>query len=111
MLLRVIRPLPKALRGQACTQCNKLQASWDLPIKYKEPVLICSLCVLYDPSIWDEFTRTTITKIETARGHMFDRGPDSRLLNVKDADDVVGMLALTARVSMLGADTSGPRGP
>lgn len=110
-IIHILRPLPLSLRGQSCNQCNKLQASWELPVKLQDQVLICSLCVLYDSTIWNDFAKTTISEIEVSRARMFDRSPDARLIHVKDADDVVGVLALIARVSGLGVEQSGPRGP
>lgn len=111
MILYILRPLPSSLRGQSCNQCNKLQASWELPVKSQDQVLICSLCVLYDPTVWNDFVKTTITEIEVSRDKMFDRSSDAKLIHTKDADDVVGVLVLTARVSGLGVEQSGPRGP
>jgi hypothetical protein len=101
VILTIVRPAPPALRGQACSQCKKLQASWDLPLKGKDSVPICSLCVLYDPTVWCDSTKTTIAEIEAAKGKMFERDLSAQLTSAKDADDVIGVLALSARVRRL----------
>jgi hypothetical protein len=101
MILLVIRPLPSGLRGQSCAKCKRLQSVWDLPLKGKDSESVCSLCVLYDPSVWSSAVADVITEIEASKGKMFDRDEAARLVKASDADDVVGVLALMARVQGL----------
>lgn len=107
-MLRALCPLPEPVRGHACARCDKPQAVWRLS---KDETAVCSLCVLYDPSVWSKHAESTITGVEVARGRMFERDPSSRIVACADADGIVGVLVLTDRVSNLSLKAQGLRGP
>lgn len=108
-MLRTVRPIPQSLRGGSCCKCDRLQAVWDLPNASGPSSLICSLCVLYSPEVWSRSLETTISEIESAKRVTFLRDLDTRLLRCADADDVVGVLVLTARVASMGAQAHAQR--
>lgn len=94
-----LSPLPKHLRGQHCSCCDKPQATWTVR-GTPAPVFICSLCVLYDSAAG----RQVAERAEAVRGDV-ERSrkkpfplQDGKLFNCADADDVLGVLVLSARV-------------
>ena len=98
MMLKFLRPLPRSMQGVACSMCDRLQACWQLTLPFKEEQAACSLCLLYHPEVWSKDIQQAITNVETGVGHMFERDVNARLLKCADADRVMGVVVLTARV-------------
>jgi len=49
----LVTPLPKALIGSSCQECDKPQANWKLMRSQSETPFICSVCLLYE-SHWGQ---------------------------------------------------------
>ena len=102
-----LRPLPSGLRGAACYQCDRAQASWWVPTPDSTDearACVCALCVLYELDLAPGARRLveeTLPRVEAARSEPFRRGPDQRLERVSDADDVLGVVVLTGRAASL----------
>jgi len=99
---RYIRALPKALFRSNCVECDRLQAMWEMGPEGGERVFICSICFLYE-SNWGqkriEQVHDVVQEVEKESGSNFMRDADGdRLLSSKDADGIVGALALTSRM-------------
>ena len=97
-MLRLLRPLPRSMQGVACAMCDRMQSCWQYVPPFKDEQTVCSLCVLYHPEVWNKEIEQAITNVETGVGHMFDRDVNGRLVKCADADRVVGVVVLTARV-------------
>lgn len=97
-MLRRLRPLPHAMRGNACAWCDRRQSVWEL-VSRKGPETVCSLCLLYHEEVWTKEIEQIITQVEVARGCMFDRDARARLTRCEDADRVMGVVVLTDRVT------------
>jgi hypothetical protein len=102
---RVLRPLPQSLWGHACSKCDKTQSVWELfagdPSRRKgEP--ICSMCWLYE-SEWGQERRADIDQfireVEVQAETIFRKTLDGRLWSCKDADRIVGAVAVTSRIA------------
>jgi len=102
---RVLRPLPQALWGHACSKCDKTQAVWELfadgPTRRKgEP--ICSLCWLYE-SEWGKERRDDVDKmiraVEVQAEEIFRKELDGRLWSCADADRIMGAISVTSRIA------------
>lgn len=96
-----LRPLAQALCGISCSMCDKRQSVWELPSARRgEPV--CSLCWLYE-SEWGKEHRedieTLVRAVEVYKGEMFKKTDDGRLLDCRDADHVLGSIAVTSRIA------------
>jgi hypothetical protein len=91
------------LRGSVCDSCNKGQASWiaEIPREDEDRIYICSLCVLYKTD-WGgkAHERVEVTKgaIERSRGSAFELDAHKRLAHARDADDVLGAIAMALRI-------------
>jgi hypothetical protein len=101
-MLNTLLPLVKPLHGSNCSKCDRSQAVWADPADAARSP-ICSLCVLYDSKVWDKSFETIISEVELARSTRFERSADMRIFRCSDADHVVGVLALSARVAAIGA--------
>jgi len=109
----LLRPLAPALWGISCSMCDKRQSVWELPsVKRGEPV--CSLCWLYE-SEWGKGVREDIDAlvraVEVHKGEIFRKTDDGRLWSCRDADRILGSIAVTSRIvrqrvrlDMLGGD-------
>lgn len=103
-----IRPLPTVLRGTACHSCKRPQASWWLdvfePVERDTKVYACSLCLLYETE-WGKRDRSKIEevvrRVESVRDVEFESDDSNRLVNPKDADDILGVVVLSHRASVL----------
>lgn len=102
---RVLRPLPQALWGHACSKCDKTQSVWELfagdPSRRKgEP--ICSLCWLYE-SEWGQERRSDIDAmiraVEVQAETIFRKRLDGRLWSCQDADRLMGSIAVVSRIA------------
>ena len=112
---RLFRPLPQALFRSICSNCDRAQAMWEMgPGGSSECVFVCSLCFLYE-SQWGQRRAdqipVLIADIEAEKGEGFLRAPDGRLLFCKDADGVVGAIALASSVCNVVDMASALRGP
>lgn len=101
----LLHPTPGPIRGTQCDFCNKPQSSFWYGSGGPEPkIYVCSICVLYD-SQWGKHFHAQIVEtsssIEKSRNKEFAKGEGSRLLDPKDADDVLGLIVLTGRVAMV----------
>lgn len=99
---RMLRPLPEPLWDSSCVNCDRMQSRWEMgPQGSDECVFVCSLCFLYE-SQWGQKRRDQlpflIHDIEAEKGERFLRTPDDRLLSCKDANDILGAIALTSRM-------------
>lgn len=97
-MLKNLRPLPRSMQGVACALCDRMQSCWQLTVPFQEEKTVCSLCLLYHPEVWNKQIEQAITNVETGVGHMFERDVHARLLKCADADRVMGVVVLTARV-------------
>lgn len=104
---KVLRPLPKALWGHACSCCDKMQSVWELFETESEYVRrkgkpYCSLCWLYE-SDWGKERREDIDamvrRAEITEDRIFRKANEGRLWSCKDADSILGFIAFTSRVA------------
>ena len=76
------------------------------PVEKENKVYLCALCVLYD-SEWGRKARAPIEEVvrqvEAAREKEFESDGSNRLINSKDADDVLGVVVLSQRASAMRA--------
>jgi len=101
---KVVRPLPPALWGHACSWCDKMQSVWEVfedgAQKKGQPV--CSLCWLYQ-SDWGRARRTDVDKmlraVELTSREIFRRDDAGRLWSCSDADRILASIAVTSRVA------------
>jgi hypothetical protein len=111
---RMLMPLPKALWGTACDNCNRPQSKWRIFSPMKRPAEpgaaipitdadfgpTCSVCFLYE-SPWSKQRREDIqrfiTDLEHEIGEKFLVDPDGRL-TPNAADRALGAIALTSRM-------------
>lgn len=103
---RFIRPLAKSMWDVNCAKCDKRQSRWqlfpsDAPKDVKGGILICALCWLYD-SKWGERRRADLDQmigdVETEAGENFIRDQNGRLWSCRDADRILGSIAMTSRM-------------
>jgi len=100
---KMLKPVAEILRGSICDSCNRGQASWiaEIPRGDEDRIYVCSLCVLYKTD-WGKKAHArvevTVGAIQRARGKDFVMGPDKRLANPRDADDVLGSITLAMRM-------------
>ena len=112
---RMLRPLPKTLFQSPCSNCDKRQAMWEMgPERSDECVFVCSLCFLYE-SRWGESRREQIDilvdEVQVEAGEKFLRATDGKqLLSCKDADRILGSIALTSRMFRLEDKMKGLQG-
>lgn len=97
-MLRFLRPLPRSMQGVACALCDRTQSCWQLVLPLQDEQTVCSLCVLYHPDVWNKKIEEAITNVETGVGHMFERDVNARIVRCADADRVMGVVVLTARI-------------
>lgn len=101
--LRMLRPLPKTLRGAVCDWCDKAQSSWcaETPLSEEDRVYVCSLCVLYRAE-WahkrNDIVASMAVDVEKARNEEFERDDSARLTRALEADHVLGVLVLMDRL-------------
>jgi hypothetical protein len=102
----VIRPLPQSLWGIYCDWCDKRQSKWELflpeaPSNARKGVAICSVCWLYE-SEWgkklSEDIALFIAAVEKEISRPFQRREDGALAECRDADRVLGAIAVTSRI-------------
>jgi hypothetical protein len=109
----MVKPLiGSPLSGGACAICDRRQSRWvcDLPHGDKTESLLCSLCILYR-SVWGKTHREAVEvqilesqKVRQNRDASFTgytRDEHKRLLDAKQADDVLGQLLLVDRLGGL----------
>ena len=109
-------PLPKEQWWANCAHCDKPQARWRLidpnvRVEGKEhpTFLLCAICFIYE-SNWGtnperkKELEDTIQRLarEMKRSFLYD--PAGRLLSSRDADDVLGSIALVSRQRQLRAN-------
>jgi hypothetical protein len=108
-------PLPQSMWDASCDHCDKRQSRWMfVPVEMGPPVelsgqdslrvkghVICSLCWLYE-SEWGlkrrEHIDAFIRDVELETKAVFARAEDGRLWSCKDADRILGAIALTSRI-------------
>ena len=108
---RLLMPLPKALWGTACDNCNREQSKWrvfspmqrgESPIAITEADFVptCSVCFIYE-SPWGkqraEEIKRFITDLENETRQRFLLDPDGKL-TPNAADQALGAIALTSRM-------------
>lgn len=102
---RFLRPMPKAMWGANCVNCDKSQSMWEMGPP-DEPNPVCALCFLYE-SQWAEKrideVHGLVRDIEVSTGEKMLRSPGDNvsLLSVKDANKVLGAIAMTSRMFAL----------
>jgi hypothetical protein len=101
---RFLRPLPKAMWGAVCVNCDKAQSMWEMG-PTEEPNAVCSLCFLYE-SKWAEKRLDDIhgmvRDVEAHTGEKMLRGRDNvSLISAKDGNKILGALAMTSRMFQL----------
>jgi hypothetical protein len=103
---KTLRPLPQALCGMSCSHCDKRQSVWEhwrpeAPSNAKKGDPMCSLCWLYE-SAWGKDRREDIDgmirAVEMHTGEMFRKTDDGRLWSCRDADRILGSIAVTSRI-------------
>lgn len=114
-----LRPLPKSMWDSNCAKCDKRQSRWQfIPVDQdprKGGLLMCSLCWLYE-SAWGERRRADIDEmvreVEVQSGEIFHRGKNGRLWSCRDADRILGAIAMTSRMFLMrGKVQGGENGP
>lgn len=117
-----LQMLDKSAWDLACAVCDKRQSKWELVSPAEKPgttdtrAPICSLCFLYE-SAWgkaraehlQEFLKEVAAE-NTERKMLL--GPNGGLVSIRDADHILGILALTSRRFAIedlkaGGDTQG----
>jgi hypothetical protein len=110
---RMLMPLPKALWGTACDNCNRMQSKWrvfspmqrppdgqPIPITEADFAPTCSVCFLYE-SPWAKQRREVIQQfivdLEHEIGQKFVLDNEGRL-TPNAADQALGAIALTSRM-------------
>lgn len=98
----VLRPLPPALWGMACTWCDKAQASWvHISEGEQRETVLCAHCWLY-VSEWGRARQVDIEgflhDVEVQLEQTLPRDTDGRLAYCRDADRVLGAIAVTSRI-------------
>lgn len=110
---RLLMPLPKALWGTACDNCNRPQSKWRVFSPMKRPASgqaiplsdadfapTCSVCFLYE-SPWGKQRREDIQRfiadLEREMGEKFLVDTEGRL-TPNAADRALGAIALTSRM-------------
>jgi hypothetical protein len=110
---RLLMPLPKALWGTACDNCNRAQAKWRvfspmqrpadgnaIPITDADFSPTCSVCFLYE-SPWGKQRREDIQRfiadLEQEMHQKFLLDPSGRL-TPNAADQALGAIALTSKM-------------
>ena len=72
--------------------------------------MICALCWLYE-SVWGKKRREDLDEmikdVEVAIDENFQRGDDDRLWACKDADRILGSIALTSRMFIMRGKANG----
>jgi hypothetical protein len=101
---RYLRPLPKAMWGAVCVNCDKAQSMWEMGPP-EEPNAVCSLCFLYQ-SQWGEKRvddiHAMVRDVETHCKETFLRDQDGHtLISAKDGNKILGALAMTSRMFAL----------
>jgi hypothetical protein len=100
-----LRPLPEAMWDVSCDKCDRRQARWeffpsDSP-DARKGFMICSLCWLYE-SEWGKKRREDIDQmirdVELSTEQIFQRAKGGLLWSCKDADRILGSIALTSRM-------------
>ena len=97
-------PLPTSLRGSACSYCDKTQSSFWLAVKGEEEArfFVCSLCVVNESEWANEkrdYVLDTLRRIEQSRKEIFTM-KDGKLTDWKQADHLVGLLVLIAKIAL-----------
>lgn len=104
---RTLRPLPQSLWGHSCAWCDKAQSVWELFEAEKERARrkgkpLCSLCWLYE-STWGREYRESLNEliraVEAATDDTFQKTGDGRLWACRDADRLLGSIAVTSRIA------------
>jgi hypothetical protein len=108
-------PLPQSMWDAHCDHCDKRQSRWlFVPVEMGPPIeinvpgstraaghVICSLCWLYE-SEWGlkrrEHIDAYIREVELESKAVFARAEDGRLWSCRDADRIMGAIALTSRI-------------
>jgi hypothetical protein len=106
---KLLKPLPLPLQGVACAKCDKQQACWWADLRNansdEDKTYVCALCVLYDTR-WARESREDIEEVvmEVQRSRRrrvpdfeFQTDESKRLVTVKDANDVLGVITLASR--------------
>jgi len=103
---RLLRPLPQSLWNISCSMCDKRQSVWehvdldDLGARKGTPV--CSLCWLYE-SEWGKKRREDLDQmihaVEVEKGEIFRKMADGSLWSCRDADNILGAIAVTSRIA------------
>lgn len=96
----LLRPLPPSLWGHACSECDKRQSVWELPSEARKGAPVCSLCWLYETE-WGKERREDIDgmiRAVEARTEAFRKTDDGRLWSCRDADRILGAIAVTSRI-------------
>lgn len=115
---KFIRPLPQSMWDVNCAKCDKRQSRWqffpsDAPEGVKGGVLVCSLCWLYE-SDWGKNRREDLDQmirdVETTAEEIFHKTKDGRLWSVRDADRILGAIALTSRMFIMRGRAEGANG-
>lgn len=102
---RLLRPLPKALFKSACSNCDKLQAMWEMgppDAEAEDRAIVCGLCFLYETE-WGKKRNDEIVALAEAvgkevKGDGFLVDIRGHLLGCADADRLVASIALTSRM-------------
>lgn len=100
---KMLKPVADLLRGSVCDSCNKGQSSWiaEIPRGDEDRIYVCAICVLYETD-WGKkaHERVEVTKgaIEKSRGRSFELDSKRRLALARDADDVLGAIAMALRI-------------
>jgi hypothetical protein len=123
---RMLKPLPQALWGTACDNCNRPQSKWRIFAPMKRPPdgeaipiteadfgPTCSVCFLYE-SLWgkrqQEEIQRFIREVEVASGEKFLVDPTGRLVP-SAADRILVTIAMTSEMFDMQDQIKAVRGP
>lgn len=95
-----LHPLTHEMWDSNCYHCDKRQAKWSLQLE-DDPVFICSLCMLYE-SDWGLAHSADVGQLvkeaDAKRNEATATDTKGRILFPKDADRILGTIALISRM-------------
>lgn len=97
-----IRPLPRAMWGANCDNCDKPHAKWEYTVfgNRTKQKRMCSKCMLYESKLGKSLAvgiEALIKEVEKELGTKFQK-KDGKIVKVEDADRIFGAVVFANRV-------------
>lgn len=98
---REVKPLPQALQGAYCAECDKPMSKWEYT-KIPKNQMMCSACMLYKTEWGKSYTeqiKRLVKNVEVEIGAIFSKR-NGKLYEMEDTDRIMSAIVLASRVNI-----------